>query len=132
MSEEFNLGTDFFETALSQYWNKDNIKVLSHSVEPACSKGENFASAVYRAKIRYQSSAGAGDDTVSLILKVNGTDEAVNEVLEEFQTFDRELTTYKEVLNECERILKDVGDSLDFAPKQVLIILINFLVIPQK
>lgn len=119
MAEEFNLGTDFFETALSQYWKQD-VKVLSHSVQPACGKGENFASAVYRAKIHYQTGTSTEGD-VSLILKVNGTDESVNEVLEEFQTFDRELTTYKEVFVECDRILKEVGDELNFSPKQVLI-----------
>lgn len=113
MPEEFNIGVDFFETALSTYLQR-KVKVLSHMVEPAVGKGENFASAVYRAKIHFIT--GNKEDTMSLILKVNPTDDAVNEVLEEFQTYERELTTYKEVLVECNKALQTVNDVLDFSP----------------
>lgn len=116
MTEEFNLGTDFFRTALQQYLKNNDVHILTHSVEPACAKGENFASAVYRATINFQLEASK-TEAISLILKVNSNDETVNEVLEEFQTFDRELTTYKEILFECDRLLSDIGDTLDFSPK---------------
>lgn len=131
MAEEFDLSADFFQSVLAHcvtYPNDDSegagaaaapsndIQLLSHSVEPAVDKGENFGSAVYRARLHYRVASGE-PETICLILKVNSSDEAVNAILQELQTFDRELTTYKEVLVECDRALRDVGDSLDFSPK---------------
>lgn len=115
MSEEFNLSSDFFEDVLASYLKK-GVRVVSHSIQPAVDKGENFASAVYRAKVNYE-----GEDdvvqSISLIMKVSSADDTVNAVLEEFQTFDRELTTYKEVLPGCTKLMEAVGDSLDFSPR---------------
>lgn len=113
------MSDDFFETVLSSHFG-ESVKIVSNVIKPAAKKGENFASTVYRAVITYQRMAkGTEDETISLILKTNSSNAAIQEVVEEFQTFERELTTYKEVIVECEKLIKSVGDTLNFSPELI-------------
>lgn len=110
------MSDDYFETVLSSHFG-DSVKIVSNTITPAAKKGENFASTVYRVRITYQRKSGNGEDeTISLILKTNSSNAAIQEVVEEFQVFERELTTYKEVLVDCEKTLNSLGDSLNFSP----------------
>lgn len=115
-TNEVNFDSAYFETILNAYFNKEAITVVSHSVGSAVEKGENFGSVVLRAKVNYWD--GNKDSSISLILKVCPDDnEALTEVLTEFQIFARELATYKEILIECDNQLQAIGVTFNLSPK---------------
>lgn len=109
------MSDDYFETVLSSHFG-ESVQIVSNVITPAAKKGENFASTVYRVLITYQKETGSVEEKISLILKTNSSNAAIQEVVEEFQVFERELTTYKEVLVGCETILNSFGETLNFSP----------------
>lgn len=113
------MSDDFFETVLKSHYNTDSIKIVSTNIKPAAKKGENFASAVYRVVVTFLRKDTNNEEIISLILKTNSTNAAVQEVIAEFQVFEREFITYKEVLIACEQLLRDVSDTLNFSPQLI-------------
>ncbi|XP_063709154.1 uncharacterized protein LOC134837698 [Culicoides brevitarsis] len=109
------MSDDYFQNVLTSHF-AETVKILSTDIKPAAKKGENFASCVYRITLKYQRESSNDAETISLILKTNSSNAAVQEVIEEFQVFERELTTYKEVLVECEKLLNSHGETLNFSP----------------
>lgn len=43
----------FVESHLQNYFNSENLKIVRFNVEPATSKGENYASDLYRVKVTF-------------------------------------------------------------------------------
>uniref|UniRef100_A0A336M1Q4 CSON009901 protein n=1 Tax=Culicoides sonorensis TaxID=179676 RepID=A0A336M1Q4_CULSO len=114
------ISNDFFQTVLSSHFHDKSVKIISHEIKPAAKKGENFASAVYRVIVTYQLLNKTNhNEKISLILKTHSSNGAVQEVIEEFHVFERELTTYKEVLIECEKLMCDINEPLNFSPQLI-------------
>lgn len=111
------INNEFLSMVLDSYVGT-KIKVLNYEISPAAKKGENFASTIYRIKITYEIKPNESQ-LISLILKTNSTDDAIQEIIEEFQVFDRETTTYNEVLIACEKLLQNIGDTLNFSPQLI-------------
>lgn len=47
------LNSEFLESHLQSYFRDKQIKIASYEVKPATAKGENYASYLYRVKVKY-------------------------------------------------------------------------------
>lgn len=62
------LNSDFLEKHLQSFYNDKQINVVNYEVKPATAKGENYASYLYRVKVKYtddlQNCKSANDNSV--------------------------------------------------------------------
>lgn len=111
----------FFEKVIRHAEKDANAKVSSFDIQPAMKPGENFASAVFRASITFQSRFVKEDTTISVILKtkpVLGPEMAAYaEVIDKAPFFDNEMALYGKILPDIQSLLSSAGDKDILSPK---------------
>lgn len=118
------INADYIGKILKQYEKNDNVKIVQFNVAHATSKGDNYVGAVFRANVEYQfddsSNKNQNNKTISMIIKTNIEDDSqLSEILEEFNIFQRESKVYKDILNECTKLLKSIDDPTIIGPRFV-------------
>lgn len=91
------------------------ITINSFTINHATSKGENFAGALFRVNVKYSLNTNESKE-ISLIIKTKLDDPIVNEIMEEYNVFQRESQVYGVILEKCLELLKNFGDDTIFAP----------------
>lgn len=105
---------DYFKSILAKYEGHDNdVELIEFSVKSGSVKGENFASAIYRAKLSYLLNQQPKE--ASFIIKTTSASSAISELLENMGTFDHETHIYQKVLTECEKLFPDTKLSPRYA-----------------
>lgn len=105
------MNSEYFKSILTKYEGHDNLQLIEFSVNSGSLKGENFASAIYRAKLSYLLNQQPKEMT--FIIKTTSTTSAISEMLENMGTFDSETIVYEKILTECEKLFPDIK----FAPR---------------
>lgn len=99
----------------------ERATVESFEIGPAGKPGENFASAVFRAKVIYASKYSKSEKTISFILKVKpilGPElEMFAETYEKSPFFPIEMAMYGRVLPQIQSLLSTAGDNDVLSPK---------------
>ncbi|KAH8417421.1 hypothetical protein KR222_011585, partial [Zaprionus bogoriensis] len=123
------LNTQFFKEVLDKHLNEPEIEVLNLKLSPASSKGDHYASVMFRAGIDYATHRGKAH--ISLIVKTMPEQEGhKKEFLSNSHIFPTEIAMYTKILPKFEAILRDAGDETTFCvpciyyslnPRQVMI-----------
>jgi hypothetical protein len=100
------------EQKLNITWDKFKLRLVL--LQPATGKNDNFASVVYRAKIKIELSENAERQTVSVIIKALLS---TMEELKKFSVFPRERFIYEDVVPSFEKIwLERANEVVKFGP----------------
>lgn len=115
------INKDYLQNVLSSY-HEVTVDVTEYDVNHATTKGQGYLGAMFRAVVKYQLESTDDKDqkTLSLIIKARLENETVNEILEEYNIFERESQAYKCIIKECQKMLKETGDETIFAPRYLI------------
>lgn len=123
------LSPSFFKEVLDGYLKEPGLKVLDLKLSPASSKGDHYASVMFRAGVDYSTPKGKAH--ISLIVKTMPEQEGhKKEFLSNSHIFPTEIAMYTEILPKFEAILREAGDETTFCvpcvyhslePRQVMI-----------
>lgn len=115
------LDQTFFEKVIRQVEKDAKANVINFEINPAMKPGENFASAVFRASITFNSKYTKEDKTISVIIKtkpVLGPEMAAYaEILEKSPFFANEMALYGRILPDIQALLLSAGDKDILSPK---------------
>ncbi|XP_023036099.1 uncharacterized protein LOC111519423 [Drosophila willistoni] len=104
------LGEEFITEVLRKYESESELQVLELKVSPACSKGDHYASVMFRAEVKYKT--GNGKFFQSLIVKAMPEQEGhMKDMLSESHVFDTEIGIYDKVMPMFKKILQQAGDN---------------------
>ncbi|EDW66727.1 uncharacterized protein [Drosophila virilis] len=112
-SDELNapqwLNTEFIREILVKHLKAPELKVVDVKFSPASSKGDHYASLMFRAYVEYETQKG--HSTISLVIKtMPEQDGHKKELLGESHIFETEIAMYTKVLPKFEKVLREVGD----------------------
>lgn len=77
---------------------QEKLSLVDFSIEPGTKKGENFASQVLRAKVKYARGSGPTEE-ISFFIKSKSEASEVAEFLQDFDIFRNEAYVYQEILS---------------------------------
>lgn len=113
----------FFEKVIRHMEKDERARVETFEIGPAGKPGENFASAVFRAKVIYVSKYAKSEKTISMIVKVKpvlGPEMAMfAAIIEKSPFFPYEMSMYGRVLPQIQSLLSAAGDNEILSPKWV-------------
>ena len=95
---------DFFQSVLEKH-EGTTVILKKFALKSATKAGENFASAIYRVVMDYESNGVEKD--VSFILKTSSSNSDISAMLENFDVFKSESHFYQNVLKECYKLIDD-------------------------
>ncbi|KAG5669178.1 hypothetical protein PVAND_017072 [Polypedilum vanderplanki] len=123
------LDQNLFEKAFRSYENDPSAQVHDFKVEAATQPGENFASAVFRGKIKFSSKFSKGEKEISVIIKTKPVMEINENIPEEMRQqievfhnsnlFDTEMAMYGSVLPLIENLLHSINERDVVWPKLI-------------
>lgn len=83
---------------------QSGISLVDYTIESGTKKGENFASQILRARVKY-SLESAADEEISFVIKSKSdSSPELAELLAEFDVFARECFVYREILAKCSEL----------------------------
>lgn len=95
---------EYIQLILSKnFEGQSGISLIDYSIEAGTKKGENFASQILRARVKY-SRESAADEEISFVIKGKSDSSEVAELLAEFDVFARECFVYREILAKCSEL----------------------------
>lgn len=115
------LNTEFFEKILQKHHSDVSIKVTHIKLEAALGKGENYASDIIRAQIRYMTGLNQDGKMQQYIVKASLADSDMQDMLEEYDVFHREIVVYEKILPVVESLLLSINVKTKLAPRYTLI-----------
>lgn len=106
----------YFYDILRKYDN--TFRVVTFQIAPANKKGENYASVMYRVKIKVETSGGGLKDR-DFVLKINPSTGMSAEMMEAFNVFPKEIEMYNTMIPTFEALYRAVGETVQFGPRLV-------------
>ena len=105
------LDRNLFDTAIRSFEADQHAKVNNFGIKPATKPGENFASAVFRAKINFTSNNQEGEKEMTVIIKTLPlcVDLPNMEHMNDTTLFEVETSAYSNVLGEIQNLVTSVG-----------------------
>lgn len=121
MSEHISLpwlNKNYITTILIKFEGHDKLQLNDFHVNYGMSKGESYASVVYRVKCNYTINNESNDSKdVTLILKTRPTSSAISEMMDDMDVFESECYMYEEVLPEYEKLIPECQFSPRYAKR---------------
>uniref|UniRef100_A0A1B0C8D6 CHK kinase-like domain-containing protein n=1 Tax=Lutzomyia longipalpis TaxID=7200 RepID=A0A1B0C8D6_LUTLO len=112
------LNREYLEKVFREYENDPTLHIFECEIAPAAKPGDNFASVVFRAKLKYTSKNKT--EAISIIIKVRPFLEGFRkELLGNMPLFETEADMYQKILPEMQRLLSQTGDKDVIAPKMI-------------
>ncbi|GAB0088788.1 uncharacterized protein DMENIID0001_032520 [Sergentomyia squamirostris] len=109
------LNREFMEKALREYEKDQSLHIFDCEIIPATKPGDNFASVVFRANVKY--TAATKTESKSIIVKVKPfVDGFKKDLLGMAPLFQTEGSMYMNVLPEMQRLLTQIGDNEIMSP----------------
>jgi len=105
------LDQDLFDKAIRSFEADPQAKINNFDIKPATKPGENFASAVFRATIRFISKYQVDEQEVSVIIKTQpvNVDLPNMDHLKDPTLFKNEIEVYTNVLEKIQELITSVG-----------------------
>ena len=105
------LNQDFFDTAIRAYKSDAQAQVTSFDIKAATQPGENCASAVFRATIKFTSKYQKDEKELSVIIKTQpvAVDLPNMEHMSDTTLFQTEMAMYTDVLPQIQELVKSAG-----------------------
>lgn len=112
------MNEQFFAEVLTEYLKDASVKIISFKMSPATSKGDHYASIMFRAVVEY--STQKGTSSKSLIIKTMPEVEGFKkEFIGSSHIFPTEISMYTEILPKFEDILRAAGEEITLCAKMV-------------
>jgi len=105
------LNQELFDKAIQSYESDPKAKVNSFDIKAATAPGENFASAVFRATIKFTSKYSKNGKEMSVIIKTHpvNVDLPGMEHMKDATLFENEIEAYTNVLGKIQDLISSVG-----------------------
>ncbi|CAG9811444.1 unnamed protein product [Chironomus riparius] len=115
------LNQELFDKAIQSYEADSHAKVINFEIKAATQPGENFASAVYRATIKFTSKYQKDVKEMSVIIKTQPAcmDQPDMEILLDTTLYDTEIAAYTEVLVKVQELVDAAGYDDVISPKLI-------------
>ena len=113
------LDQEMFDRAVQSYESDPKAKVSSFDIKAATKPGENFASAVFRASIKYTSKYSKNEKEMSVIIKTQpvNVDLPGMDHMRDTTLFETEISAYVNVLDKIQELITSVGYKDIMCPK---------------
>jgi len=113
------LNQELFDKAIQSHESDPQAKVNNFDIKAATAPGENFASAVFRAVIKFTSKYSKDEKEVSVIIKTQpvNVDIPGMEHMKDTRLFDTEMTVYENILDKIQELISSVGYKDVMCPK---------------
>ncbi|XP_070498826.1 uncharacterized protein [Chironomus tepperi] len=114
------LDQDLFDQAIQSYESDPQAKVTSFELKSATTPGENLASAVFRATIKFTSKFSKDEKEMTMIIKTHpATSDSAIESLSETSMFKSETAMYLNVLNKIQDLFNNAGYEDKLCPRLI-------------
>lgn len=112
------LSKEFFANILKKQQCDKGIEVTNLKLEPGLTKGENYASDIIRVTVEY--TAGSNNQRCQkYIVKAGLADSNMQDMLEEYDVFHREIVVYDKILPVVHSLMLSIEDKTKLAPRSV-------------
>lgn len=113
------LDQELFDKAFRAYQNDPQAKVKSFEIAAATKPGDNFASAVFRAKVTFTSKYQKNEKEMSVIIKTQpvSVDLPNMDHMEDTTLFRTEMDMFSKVLSPVQELISSVGYKDVMCPK---------------
>ncbi|XP_059621224.1 uncharacterized protein LOC132264905 [Phlebotomus argentipes] len=112
------LNREYLEKAFREYENDKTLHIFECEIVPATKPGDNFASIVFRAHLKYTTKKKTV--SVSVIIKVRPFMDGIwKDLLIDMPLFKVEADMYMKILPEMQRLLAQMGDPEIIAPNMI-------------
>lgn len=103
------LDDKYLENVLQKYEKDKSVKILNVQAEPAVAAGNNYASLIVRAYVKYiKNGTTIGK---SLIIKTVLSDPEMAQLVKDTGIYDKEAIMYHRILPKYHKLLESVGDT---------------------
>ncbi|XP_070508925.1 uncharacterized protein [Chironomus tepperi] len=115
------LDQELFDTAIQTYISDPQAKVTSFDIKAATKPGENFASAVYRAAIKFTSKFSKDEKEMSVIIKTQPVNVDLPNMahMKDTTFFETEMAVYGNILWKIQELITSVGYEDVMCPKLI-------------
>lgn len=105
------LNQELFDTAIRNFESDPQAKVKNFDIKAASQPGENFASAVFRASVKFTSKFQKDMKELSVIIKTQpvGIDLPDMDHLKDTTLFETEMAMYASILSQIQELMKIAG-----------------------
>ena len=113
------LDLDLFDKAIQSYESDPQAKVSSFDIKTATQPGENFASAVFRAIVKFTSKYQQDEKEMSVIIKTQpaAIDLPYMAYMNDTTLFENEIGLFTNVLGRVQELITSVGYKDIMGPK---------------
>ena len=109
---------EFFVEILNKEHNfLPNLSVINFHLSIATQKGDNYASVMYRAIVKYYFKPEKKLYEKTLIIKVIPPGEIHTKIMIKNNIYPREIAAYSIVLSKMQDLLQSIGDSTQISPR---------------
>ncbi|KAL5290994.1 hypothetical protein ACFFRR_010417 [Megaselia abdita] len=111
------MNKEFFEKILRGAENDDSVQVKEVELRPGSSKGDHYASLMFRAIIKYENNSFTNLEKSLLVKTMPFVDGPKKQMLKSMNIFDVEIKMYNEVIPQFQKLLRDSGDLTEICGK---------------
>ena len=109
------INNSLFEDIISK--NKQTQVIIDDfTLASAIGKGENYGSNMLRAIVNYSTNDKNSKQSIKFIIKIETTNEKAAQLVRDIGAFEKEVTIYKDILPEVEKLLKKIGYNKKLSP----------------
>lgn len=94
-----------------------SFRVVTFNIGPANKKGENYASAMFRVRIKIETSDNGRIQDCDYVVKVNPDKGAGGDFTEMINVFPKEIQMYDTIIPAFEDLYRKVGEPVQFGPR---------------
>lgn len=113
------LDQNLFDKAIQSYESDPQAKVISFDLQPALQPGQNMASAVFRAKVKFTSKYSKDEKEMSMIVKTQPltVELPIMAHLKDTTLFETEIGVYTNILGRVQELITSAGYNDVMCPK---------------
>lgn len=104
------LNKDFFQKALTNKYKSSVISISDFSIVSISGNGENYCSNMFKIELKFE--LGGKNIIENVVIKT----EPSNEMVSMMELFPKEMEMYEKIIPAFEKLYKDVGEIVQFAP----------------
>lgn len=107
----------FLKNLIEEHYGRKEVKIRTYTVEPPSEYGSAYTRAsINRVFVKY-SAQGVSEDIITFVTKVKPTKGELSDEFKISADFAKEMQIYKVVVPEIHKILKMIGEKIDFTPR---------------
>jgi hypothetical protein len=107
----------FLKNLIEEQYGQKEVKIKTYTIEPPSEYGSAYTRAsINRVFVKY-SSQGVDEDIITFVTKVKPTKGELSDEFKLSGDFIKEIEMYKNIFPALQKLLKKVGEKVDFTPR---------------